>query len=96
MQFQGFDIPTRKPGGVSFQARIIDGGGRRRMIDCTISDEGLAQFDKVPARGIDALVAFNEHEAEIHDIAEQKIRTGANPVQITGADVQSRPRAGGG
>ena len=59
-------------------------------------DEGLAQFDKFPARGIDALVAFDEHEAEIHDIAEQKIRTGANPVQITGADVQSRPRAGGG
>jgi Protein of unknown function (DUF1488) len=96
MQFQGFDIPTRKPGGVSFQARVVGGDGRGRTIECSISDEGLAQFDKVPTRRIDVLSVFNEHEAEIHDIAERKIRAGASPVQITGADVQSRPRAGGG
>jgi Protein of unknown function (DUF1488) len=96
MQFQGFDSPARKPGGVAFQARVVDVYGRGRTIDCTISDDGLAQFDKVPAVGVNVLRVFNEHKSEIHEIAERKIRAGVNPVQITGADIQSRPRAGGG
>jgi Protein of unknown function (DUF1488) len=87
MQFQGFDSPTRKSGGVSFQARVVDVYGRGRTIECSISDEGLAQFDKVPAMGGNVLGVFSEHKAEIHDIAERKIRAGANPVQITGADI---------
>jgi hypothetical protein len=36
MQFQGFDSPTRKSGGVSFQARVVDVNGRGpddRMLD---------------------------------------------------------------